>query len=212
MSTEPHMSAGGGLTSWRDLAPRERWHWWQQRWHEAIALSERYRLALRCGWWEDSVRVEALAAFAAWVATYDTEVSIDPPGKLQLLGQLDWLRTVLRGGERAFDPPADRAGFDQYLESIGCRAPHGHHSSEPPPTAQLQRHHGELDAQLAAVEHRLLELDERQRTLRDELDGTPAPGEEQARRDLAELERTLAQLRRRRRELRCQLDETHDAG
>lgn len=208
MSVDPQALGESGLLNWRDLPPRPRWRWWDQRWHEAIALSERYRLALRSGWWDDSLRVEALAAFAAWVATYDTEVSIDPPGKLQLLAQLDWLRNALQGGERAFDPPADRRAFDQHLFAIGCRAPDGRELGNTERDRQLERHHRQLQAELTAIESRLLELDDRERTLHAELDRAPMNRRaDHAQRDLSELERTIVQLRARRRELRCQLDE-----
>jgi hypothetical protein len=211
VSADPQAPAG--LVNWRDLPPRQRWQWWDERWHEAIALSERYRLALRSGWWEDSVRVEALAAFAAWVATYDTEVSIDPPGKLQLLAQLDWLRTALHGGERAFHPPADRRAFDRHLFAIGCRAPDGRELVDPDADRQLERHRCELQAELAAIETRLLELDDRERTLHAELDRAPINRRaDHAQRDLSELKRTIAQLRQRRRDLRRQLDEAHKAA
>jgi hypothetical protein len=213
VSVDPQTPEEGGLVNWRDLPARQRWRWWDQRWHEAIALSERYRLALRSGWWEDSVRVEALAAFAAWVALYDTEVSIDPPGKLQLLAQLDWLRTTLHGGEHPFNPPADRRAFEQHLFAIGCRAPDGRELGDPEGDRRLERHRRELQAELAAIESRLLELDDRARNLHAELDRAPAHRRaDHAQRDLSELERTIAQLRGRRLELRCQLDETPDAA
>jgi hypothetical protein len=205
--------APAGLVNWRDLPPRQRWRWWDQRWHEAIALCERYRLGLRSGWWEDSVRVEALAAFAAWVATYDTEVNIDPPGKLQLLAQLDWLRTALHGGERAFDPPADRRAFERHLFAIGCRAPDGRELSDTDGDRRLEGQRLELHAELAAIETRLLELHDRERTLHADLDRAPINRRtDHAQRDLSELQRTIAQLRTRRRELRRRLDETPDAA
>ncbi len=210
MSAGPQKPSAGATRDWNDLDPRERWRWWDQRWHEAIALSERYRLALRSGWWEDSLRVEALAAFAAWLAIYDTEVSIDPQGKLQLLTQLEWLRTTLRGGEQAFDPQADRAAFDRHLITIGCLAPHGRQLGDPRADPQLERRDRGLCAQLSAVESRLSELTERERTLHSELERTPA--NYGARRELSELERGIGQLRQRQRELRSQLDQTRDTS
>jgi len=197
------------LADWRELSPRERWDWWDQRWHETIALAERYRLALRCGWWEDSMRVEALAAFAAWVACYDTAVSIDPPGKLQLLGQIEWLRSILHGGENAFDPPADRSAFDQHLQAIGCRAPDGRPTVPPQSDPQLTRHRAELTTELAATEARLAELGARQCGLRAELPSRAV--EDHVRRDLSELERTVTRLRDREHEIRGQLPETAGA-
>jgi len=206
MSAEARASTDG-LADWRQRSPRERREWWDQRWNEAIDLSERYRLALRSGWWEDPVRVEALAAFAAWVAAYDTEVSIDPPGKLQLLGQLEWLRNVLRGGERAFHPPSDRAAFDRHLDSIDCRTSDGRQPA-PPGNPQLERQRHQRADELAALEARLHELGDRERALHAELDHSPRTGADHSRSDLSELKRTAAQLRRRRDELRSQLDET----
>ncbi len=196
-----------GLADWRQRSPRERREWWDQRWNEAIDLSERYRLALRSGWWEDSVRVEALAAFAAWVAAYDTEVSIDPPGKLQLLGQLEWLRKVLHGGERAFHPPSDRAAFDRHLDSIDGRTPDGRKPA-PPGNPRLERQRQQLADELAAIDARLGELGDRERALRAELDHSPAAAADHSRSDLSELQRTVAQLCCRRDELRGQLDQT----
>jgi hypothetical protein len=197
------------LGSWRDVPGPERWQWWQERWQEAIALSERYRLALRCGWWEDSIRVEALAAYATWLETYDTAVNIDPAGKLQLLAQLDWLRTVLRGGEHAFDPQADRPAFDRYLASIGARPPYmgqnGNNQPDPALEPQRQRDRRELARALAAIEQRLAELQQREHALRAAID-SPRDGTH-AGRDLAELERTVAELRARQRELYRQLDQ-----
>jgi len=194
------------LADWRELSPRERWDWWDQRWHETLALSERYRLALRCGWWEDSVRVEALAAFAAWVACYDTAVSIDPPGKLQLLGQIEWLRAILHGGDDAFDPFTDRPAFDQHLRAIGCRAPNGRPAAPAQSDPQLTRHRDELTTELTAIKARLVELGVRECVLRAELPSRP--GGDHARRDLSELKRTVTRLRDREHEIRSQLPET----
>src|SRR5262249_52886286 len=95
------------LQSWRDLPPSERRQWFEQLWLDTIALRDRYQLALRSGWWQDSVVVEAIAAFCAWLDLYDTGAYTDPQGKLGLLWQLDQLKTVLRGGEQAFDPARD---------------------------------------------------------------------------------------------------------
>ena len=46
--------------------------WFEQLWRDVCALRDRYRLAVRSGWWEDQVQVEALAALAAWVPRYDS--------------------------------------------------------------------------------------------------------------------------------------------
>ena len=55
-------------------------------------LRERYRLGLRSGWWEDAIQVEAIAALAAWIDRYDTGEWDDPPGKLNLLYDLERAR------------------------------------------------------------------------------------------------------------------------
>ncbi|HUA48712.1 MAG TPA: hypothetical protein VMA77_26000 [Solirubrobacteraceae bacterium] len=211
MSASP--TAENPLGSWRDMPSGERWQWWQERWQEAIALSERYRLALRSGWWEDSVRVEALAAYATWVATYDTGVGIDPAGKIHLLAQLDWLRVVLRGGEHAFDPQTDRPAFERYLTTIDARPPYAHRDPDASPPAaiqpdqRLERQRRELTAELPAIEQRLADLAQREPALRaaqDRHDG----GSDHARRDLAELERTVTKLKARQQEISRELSDT----
>lgn len=201
----PPKSPSTSLGTWLGLEQCERWDWWQERWREALELSDRYRLTLRSGWWEDSLRVEALAAFAAGVAAYDTNERDDAPGKLQLLATLDWLRGVLRGGEQAFDPRADRPAFDQHLLSIGCRPPDTHPIKNQPvdPTNQHQRR--ALTQQLETVKARLLELKQRRHTLRSQLEQDPASRGDHARRDLSQLEHTITELRRRQRNLRRQL-------
>jgi hypothetical protein len=108
---------------WRGLYPRERWIWFEQLWSDACMLRTRYRLALRSGWWEDQVQLEALAAFAAWVARYDTGEWDDPPGKLALLYDLERVAALLRDGLDPFDPDRDRGAFATYLVDIGCRPP-----------------------------------------------------------------------------------------
>jgi len=211
MSASP--TAENPLGSWRDLPSGERWQWWQERWQEAISLCERYRLALRSGWWEDSVRVEALAAYAAWVATYDTGVGIDPAGKIHLLAQLDWLRNVLRGGEHAFDPQTDRPAFDRYLTTIDARPPYAHPDpdapppQETPPDRPLERHQRELTAELAAIEQRLADLAQREPALRAAQERHD-DGSDHARRDLTELERTVSTLTARQQEITRQLSGT----
>src|SRR5580704_7157525 len=94
---------GAELADWRVLPPGQRRAWWERLWLGAIALADRYRLGLRSRWWEDSVQVEALAAFHCWLRLYDTGAETDPTGKLQLLWELERLRAVLRGGEHTFD-------------------------------------------------------------------------------------------------------------
>src|SRR5205807_3359421 len=92
---------------WRGLPPPERWIWWDQLWLDATRLRDRYRLALRSGWWEDDIQVEALAALAAWSNAYESGAWNDPQGKLQLLYDLDRIRLLLRAGEHVFDPDRD---------------------------------------------------------------------------------------------------------
>ena len=155
-----------------------------------------------------SVRVEALAAYATWLAN-DTAVNIDPAGKLQLLAELDWLRTVLRGGEHAFDPQTDRPAFDRYLASIDAHPPYmgqtGNNQPVPARGPQQQRDRRELARALAAIKQRLAELKQREHALRAAID-SPRDGTH-AGRDLAELERTVAELKARQRELSRQLDQ-----
>ena len=107
----------------RDLYPRERWQWYEQLWTDACALRERYRLALRTGWWEDEIQVEALAALAAWVERYDSGEWDDPPGKLALLYDLERVAQLLRDGLEPFFPARDRAAFLRFLIDSGCQPP-----------------------------------------------------------------------------------------
>jgi hypothetical protein len=109
--------------SWQGLRPHERWLWFEQLWSDACMLHDRYRLPLRSGWWEDQLQVEALAAFASWVARYDSEEWDDPPGKLALLYDLDRLSELLRDGRDPFCPERDRAAFTAHLIELGCRPP-----------------------------------------------------------------------------------------
>jgi hypothetical protein len=203
------------LCNWRELTAPQRQQWWQELWLNTLALTDRYRLALRSGWWEDTLQVEALAAFSAWIALYDTAGYSDPPGKIQLLWELERLKTVLRAGERAFDPARDRPAYERHLTAIGC------HPSKQTTLAADSTSHQELDghrqtlnAELAQLLERLHELAEREQLLRSTLKTDPKgrdPGAAHAQQDLTELTRTIAQLRRRRRELRCQLDETRQS-
>jgi hypothetical protein len=116
---------------WRSLYPRERWMWFQQLWSDVCMLRERYRLAVRAGWWEDQVQVEALAAFAAWVHLYDCGDWNDPPGKLALLYDLERLAGLLRDGADPFHPDRDRVAFARHLLDLGCQPPPGR-APEPP--------------------------------------------------------------------------------
>jgi hypothetical protein len=110
---------------WQGLYPRERWAWFERLWGDTCALQERYRLAIRSGWWEDQVQVEALAALAAWVARYDSGEWDDPPGKLTLLHDLERVSLLLRDGREPFCPDRDRLAFTRYLIDLGCQPPPG---------------------------------------------------------------------------------------
>jgi hypothetical protein len=109
--------------NWRGLYPRERWLWFDQLWSDTCMLRERYQLAVRSGWWEDQVQVEALAALASWVSRYDSGEWDDPPGKLALLFDLERVAGLLRDGLDPFHPGRDRAAFTRYLVDIGCHPP-----------------------------------------------------------------------------------------
>lgn len=108
---------------WRGLYPRERWRWFEQLWDDVCMLQERYGLAIRSGWWQNQLQLEALAAFAAWVARYDSGEWDDPPGKLALLYDLERLATLLREGIDPFYPDRDRADFVAHSIDIGCEPP-----------------------------------------------------------------------------------------
>jgi len=109
--------------TWHGLAPRRRWEWFDRLWSEVCVLRERYRLSVRSGWWADELQVEVLAAFAAWVARYDTGEWDDPAGKLALLFDLERVAAALRDGVTPFDPDHDRPAFEQHLVLLGCRPP-----------------------------------------------------------------------------------------
>jgi hypothetical protein len=119
--------AGPGQPRWplapSDLLPRERWLWWEQLWADVCALRSRYRLAVRSGWWEDQVQVEAFAALAAWVERYDSGEWDDPPGKLALLYDLERFAALLRHGGEPFYPDRDRLAFARFLIDAGCQPP-----------------------------------------------------------------------------------------
>jgi hypothetical protein len=116
--------------NWIGLYARERWMWFERLWSDVCMLRERYRLALRSGWWEDQVQVEALAALAAWIERYDSGEWDDPPGKLGLLYDLERIAGLLRDGNEPFHPDRDRLAFARYLIEIGCRPPPGRGSPE----------------------------------------------------------------------------------
>lgn len=114
------MAADRALAGWQALDPSERWDWWQELWGQAGALSSRYRLALRSGWWRDELQVEVLAALAAWVGLFDSGAWNDPPSKMQLLFELERVRAQLRGGEDFFEPSRDQEAFERDLQELGC--------------------------------------------------------------------------------------------
>jgi hypothetical protein len=111
--------------TWRGLYPRERWLWFERLWTDACELRGRYRVALRSGWWEDEIQVEALAALAAWVQRYDAGEWDDPPGKLALLYDLERVSALLRDGDDPFHPDRDRLAFARHLIELGCQPPPG---------------------------------------------------------------------------------------
>jgi len=106
-----------------DLFPRERWLWWEQLWSDVCALRARYHLPVRSGWWEDQVKVEALAALAAWLERYDSGEWDDPPGKLTLLYDLERVFALLRDDGDPFRPDRDRLEFARFLIDAGCLPP-----------------------------------------------------------------------------------------
>jgi hypothetical protein len=106
---------------WRELYPHERWIWFEQVWSEVCSLRERYRLAIRSGWWENEIQLEALAALSAWVCRYDSGEWDDPPGKLALLYDLERVSALLRDGVDPFNPDRDRPRFVQHLIELGCQ-------------------------------------------------------------------------------------------
>ena len=125
-ASEPEEGARWPL-DWRGLYPQERWIWFEQLWIDVCGLQDRYALALRSGWWGDSIQLEALAALAAWVDRYDSGEWDDPPGKLALLCDLERVGSLLREGREPFHPGRDRQAFLSYLDQIGC---------EPPPSGE----------------------------------------------------------------------------
>jgi hypothetical protein len=108
---------------WRGLYPRERWLWFEQLWSDVCMLRDRYRLAVRAGWWENDIQLEALAALAAWVGRYDSGEWDDPPGKLALLFDLERVGALLRDGLDPFRPDRDRRSFEAHLSELGCERP-----------------------------------------------------------------------------------------
>ena len=126
--------------TWQQLYPRERWLWFERLWSDVCALRDRYRLAVRSGWWEDQVQVEALAALAAWTGRYDSGEWDDPPGKLALLYDLERVSELIRDGLDPFYPERDRVLFVRYLIDLGCLPPPGRRPDDPPERADRKRY------------------------------------------------------------------------
>ena len=125
---------------WRGLYPRERWLWFEQLWSEVCMLRDRYQLAIRSGWWENEIQLEALAALSAWVSRYDSGEWDDPPGKLALLYDLERVGALLRDGVDPFNAGRDRGSFVRYLIELGCQP------SPQPRSNGYQPHPDGLDA------------------------------------------------------------------
>ena len=199
---------GTELIDWRQLPPSQRRGWWEQLWHRAIAMADRYHLALRSGWWADALQVEALAAFAGWLRLYDTGAYTDPPGKLQLLWELERLRAVLHAGDQAFDPDRDRPAFSQYLDTI--EHPTRRHTADhhAPHHASARAGARQLAQELAAVTDRLAELRHRQTVLavdRERARRRRGSSSSQVEHEQTELDAAISQLICRERELRRDL-------
>lgn len=200
--------AGVELVDWRQLPPGQRRGWWEQLWHATIRLSARYRLALRSGWWQDAIQVEALAAFTCWLALYDTGAETDPTGKLQLLWEIERLRTVLRAGEQAFEPTRDRPAFETHLATITHPEPLTREADQADDDGSSIARRRQLTEELMAVSERLAELRDRERILQADLQESHAGRDNaisHADPDLPELRRAVAQLAHRERDLRSQL-------
>jgi hypothetical protein len=120
------LEGGRWPLDWRSLYPRERWLWWEQLWMDVCALRDRYRLPVRSDWWEDSIQVEALAA---WTDRYDTGEWDDPPGKLALLYELERVAALLREGSEPFHPSRDREAFLAHVDATGAQRPTGRETS-----------------------------------------------------------------------------------
>jgi hypothetical protein len=190
---------GAGLVDWRTLPPGRRRAWWQALWTAAIALAERYRLALRSGWWQDPIQVEALAAFCCWLRLYDTGAESDPTGKLQLLWELERLRTVLRAGEQPFDARGDQPAFEHHLANLT-----GQHRSPDARGGDAQASRV-LVEELTATTDRLAELRHRERRLQADREGNDRGLSGQGRAELHALQATIKQLTAREDELRNRL-------
>jgi hypothetical protein len=120
---DPEPDLGEWPLHWGGLEPASRWLWWEQLWRDVAALSVRYRLPVRSGWWEDEIQVEALAALAAWVERYDSGTWDDPPGKLALLAELERIGVLLRDGNDPFNRERDWPAFVCHITAAGAVAP-----------------------------------------------------------------------------------------
>ena len=198
------------LVDWRELPPGQRRAWWEHLWHGTIALATRYRLALRARWWEDSIQVEALAAFICWARMYDTGANADPTGKIQLLWELERLRSLLRAGEDPFDPARDRNHFDRHVTTVTLPAGSPSQADVSGSDGQSRAEHRQLTQELNAIEHRLTELRERQRLLQADLAQAERARDRgtrsQAYSDLSELQNSIELSAQRETELREKLD------
>lgn len=192
---------GAELADWRTLPPGQRQAWWRGLWSDATALAERYRLALRSGWWQDPIQVEVLAAFCGWLRLYDGGTESDPTGKLQLLWELERLRGVLRAGDHPFDRERDHPAFEQYL----IRTTRGSRTITDIRPALA---HQTLREEVAAITERVNELRVREHTLGRELVAQPQTDDERdgAQRQLEELRRAIRQLESRQHQLTQRLD------
>ncbi len=128
--------------TWYGLAPAERRLWFERLWSDVCALRERYRLAVRSGWWEDQVQVETLAALAAWTERYDSGEWDDPAGKLGLLFDLERVTALLRDGRDPFHPERDRRAFAEHLIEIGGQP---RSDGEPLPRARPAQSKADVD-------------------------------------------------------------------
>lgn len=102
--------------------------WYQDLWYDVTELTARYGLTVRTEWWTGPLHVEALAAFAAWVARYDSGEWDDPPGKLALLYDVERLNTLLRDGNDPFHPDQHQQAFDDFCAALLA----DHHGTENP--------------------------------------------------------------------------------
>jgi hypothetical protein len=189
---------GTDLINWRELPPGERGAWWNKLWIQVTALADRYRLTLRRGWWEDSIQVEALAAFCSWLRLFDSGANTDAPAKLQLLWELERLRAALRAGEEAFDPRRDRSEFEMHVAST--ERPRGRDDDAREQAAASSRCR-QITGELASVDDRLRELSERERAV--QADGRESSF--QVGHERIELRRSIEELTFRHAELQRDL-------